>query len=58
MPQERSFTEYIFSARFNEMFSAVRNYVYSNREALELYSQVVENISYAELSDIEAILIC
>ena len=36
------------------MFSAVRNYVYSNREALELYSQVVENISYAELSDIEA----
>ena len=42
MPQERSFTEYIFSARFNEMFSAVRNYVYSNREALELYSQVVE----------------
>jgi len=55
MPKERSFTEYIFSTRFNEMFSAVRNYVYSNREALELYSQVVENVSYAELSDIEVV---
>ena len=52
MPQERSFTEYISATRYNEMFNAVKRYVYANRTSLELYSNVVDNISYAELSEI------
>ena len=52
MPQERSFTEYISATRYNEMFNAVKRYVYANRTSLELYSHVVDDISYAELSEI------
>lgn len=52
MPQERSFTEYISATRYNEMFNAVKRCVYANRTSLELYSHVVDNISYAELSEI------
>ncbi len=52
MPKERSFTEYISATRYNEMFNAVRRTVYNNRASLELYSHVVDNISYAELSEI------
>ena len=52
MPQERSFTEYISATRYNEMFNAVKRYVYANRTSLELYSNVVDNISYTELSEI------
>jgi len=52
MPKERSFTEYISVTRYNEMFNAVKKYVYSYRTSLELYSHVIDNISYAELSEI------
>jgi len=52
MPHERSFTEYISATRYNEMFNAVKRYVYAHRTSLELYSHVVDDISYAELSEI------
>ena len=52
MAQERSFTEYISATRYNEMFNAVKRYVYANRSSLELRSDVIDNIRYTELSDI------
>ena len=52
MAQERSFTEYISATRYNEMFNAVKRYVYANRSSLDVRSDIIDNIRYMELSDI------
>ena len=52
MSQERSFTEYISATRYNEMFNAIKRYIYANQSSLELQSNIVDNIKYTELSEI------
>lgn len=52
MAKDRSFTEYIADAFYNELFAAVRQYVFANRARLDLRSYIVTDITYASLSDI------
>lgn len=52
MPQERSFTEYISTTRYDAMFDAVNKYIYANSDSLGLYSRVVRDISDISLSEI------
>ena len=55
MKKRHSFTEYVADRFYNEMFSAVKSYAIQNRHSLELYSRVVQNIRYIELSDIKVV---
>lgn len=46
MPQERSFTEYISTTRYDAMFDAVNKYIYANSDSLGLYSRVVRDMHF------------
>mgnify|MGYP004524435951 CR=1 FL=1 len=48
----RSFKDFIADKFYNNMFTAIKRYVYSNREKLDLHSYSVSNIDTATLSDI------
>lgn len=51
MSQQRSFTEYVASAFYNEIFDAVSRYALSHRNSLGLRSNIVEDINFIELAD-------
>ena len=51
MSQQRSFTEYVASAFYDEIFDAVSRYAIINRKSLGLRSNIVEDINFIELSD-------
>lgn len=55
LKKRHSFTEYVADRFYNEMFSAVRSYAIQNKDSLNLYSRVVQNIRYIELSDIKVV---
>ena len=50
---DRSFKEYVANHFYDELFAAVKDYIESNSDGLDLYSRVVSNIDAAELSDID-----
>lgn len=55
MKKRHSFTDYVADRFYNEMFSAVKSYAIQNKDSLDLYSRVVQNIRYIELSDIKVV---
>ena len=52
MAKHRSFTEFLNSEFYNQMFYAVKDFVYKNRSKLEIRSYSISNIDYAALQDI------
>ena len=48
----RSFKDFIADKFYDKMFTAIKRYVYANREKLDLRSYAVSNIDTATLSDI------
>ena len=48
----RSFKEFIADKFYDKMFTAIKRYVFANREKLDLRSYAVSNIDTATLSDI------
>ena len=47
-----SFEKYLESTYYNEIFQAIKNYMWSHKNSLGLYSYVVLDMSYIELDDI------
>jgi hypothetical protein len=52
MAQHRSFKEYIANRFYNELFSAVSDFLRDNCEKLDVSSRFVRTVDNAELSDI------
>ena len=52
MQKYKSFEKYLESKYYNEMFKAIKNYMWSHKNSLGLYSYVVLDMSYIELDDI------
>lgn len=52
MQKYKSFERYLETKYYNEMFNAIKNYMWSHKNSLGLYSYVVLDMSYIELDDI------
>lgn len=55
MKNRRSFTEYVQDKFYDNMFIKVKKFIIENRQKLDIKSQSVDNIKYAELQDISVI---
>lgn len=53
MSPQRSFTDYVSSSFYDEIFDAVSRFVVSHRHSLGLWSNTVADIRYAQLSDFQ-----
>ena len=52
MQKYKGFERYLETKCYNEMFNAIKNYMWSHKNSLGLYSYVVLDMSYIELDDI------
>lgn len=52
MQKFNSFEKYLEHKYYNEMFKAIKDYMWSHKNSLGLYSHVVLDMSYIELDDI------